>query len=439
MKPFKTLGGLALTASALLFVTSCTKSFDEQASERNVNRLEQNENAVNCSGLTINLHLKQSAPDGNFFFIGDKSVVSNRQEISGLDFTDNQYFDVIAAGGDPFHGIVGAHLGVSGPGENAMNQQSINPGEQLWFTLSGAWDGYLMSGFDVVLHGSLGTSGRIECYRNGELVATIAVQGNTAASSNFGLSFQSPFGPNPAEFVFFNQVRFICDAGRFSVKGPWANQQQGLLPPTKFYLANTGKSIYMRNQLSNAGAAFGFTNTYINQGFYPGGETNVPNFEDNRQYKAQIADGLLGSGEYNVLNPDKWLKISATGGDLVYDERRIGVGQANSSQQENRTLQTGESIIIEPGTDFPSGYFGGLEFREAVNPGLLGQQLSWVAYDGMTMVASGMTSGVDQNYNFINPGVKFNKVVISGTTADSRAGIGRPSNQVISAYPACGE
>lgn len=437
MKPIKTLGGLALTASALLLVTSCTKSFDEQANERSVNRLETN--SINCSGVTINLQMKQSAPNGNFFFVGDPAVASNQQVFSGTDFTDNKYFDVIAAGGVPSHVLAAGAMGVAAPGETTVNQQSINAGEQLWFTLSSAWDGYLMSGFDLVLHGNAATSGKIECYKNGELVATIPVAGAGAASANFGVSFQTPFGPNPVEFVFFNQVRFICDAGRFHIRGPQQNLQPQLLPTSKFYLANTGSAVYMRNQSSNAGAFFGFTNTYINQGFYPGGETNVVDFQNNRQYKAQVADGTLGSGEYNTLNPDKWFKITATGGSLVFDQSRIGVGQANGDATTNRTLQTGESITIEPGTDYPSGYFASFEFREAVNPGQLGDMMSWVAYDGAVMVASGMTSGIDQNYNYINPGVKFNKVVISGTSTTSRAGIGRPSNQVMSAYPACGE
>jgi len=191
----------------------------------------------------------------------------------------------------------------------------------------------------------------------------------------------------------------------------------------------------MRNQASNAGAAFGYTNTYINRGFYPGSELPAAD----RQYKAQLAQFAIGSGEYNLLNPDKWLKLTSTGGSLNYGDFRIGVGIEANTGNDRVTLQTGESIIIEPGTDFPSTHFGAFEFREAVNPNFPGEKLNWAAYDGMTMVASGTTSGVDQNYNFIQPGVKFNKVVISGKDAVSRAGIGRPSNQVMSAYPNCTE
>ena len=430
MKPIKTyLGITALSASALIFGISCQKTLDEK-DQGDVARLETT-SSVNCTGITINLQTKQNDANGNFFWIGAKSNLATRQNFSGTNFSDNKYFDVVAAGGDPFHNLASSGIGVKSAGENSTDEFSINAGQQLWFTLSSAWADYKMSGFDLILHGNLATDGRIELYKNGNLVQTIPVQGTTTASSNFGVSFQTPNGPVPAEFVFFDQVRFICDAGRFHIRGPQGNQLPVYLPTAKFYLANTVKSVYMRNQSSGAGAFFGYTNTYINQGFYPGGETNVVNFQNNRQYKAQVADETPNSGEYNVLNPNKWLKITSSGGGLFYKQFRIGVGTDDY-------IQSGESITIEPGTDFPSGYFGSLEFREATVPNTI-DKLDWKAYDGMTLVASGQTSGVDQNYNFINPGVKFNKVVISGISMDSKASLGRPSNQVISAYPSCPE
>ncbi len=429
MKPFKTYLGIALSASALILATSCQKSMDEKSSG-DVSKLETNP-LINCSGITINLQTKQNDANGNFFWVGAKSNLSTRQNFNGTNFTDNKYFDIIAAGGVPFHNVASSGIGVRSAGENSTDEFSINAGQQLWFTLSSAWADYKMSGFDMILHGNLATNARIELYRNGTLVQTIPVQGTTTASSNFGVSFQTPNGPNPAEFVFFDQIRFICVGGRFHIRGPQGNLASQFLPPAKFYLANTAKSVYMRNQSSGAGSAFGYTNTYINQGFYPGGETNVANYQNNRQYKAQVADETPNSGEYNLLNPNKWLKITSTGGGLFYKQFRIGVGTDDY-------IQAGESITIEPGTDFPSGYFSALEFREATVPNTV-DKMDWKAYDGMTLVASGQTTGVDQNYNFINPGVKFNKVVISGIGANSQASIGRPSNQVISAYPSCPE
>jgi hypothetical protein len=429
MKPFKTLGGLALSVSALLLASSCTKSFDDKES-RDVAQLDQHEAFIPC-GLAIELQTKQNTATGNFFWIGAKSDLAARQNFNGTNFTDNKYFDIIAANGVPFHKQQNGAIGVKNDANPNDRDYAIDGGEQLWFTLSSNYAGYKMSGFDIILHGDNSTVGVIELYDGGEMVKSIPVTTTSNPSKNFGISFQTTVGENPAEFEFFDQIRFIGVSGRFHILGFQGNNNPALLKPGRFNLANTDLAVYMRNQESNnSGAILGYKNTYINKGFYPGSEVD---FTD-RQYKAQAPNfsETPGSGEYNVLNPDKWLKITSSGGMLFYKQSRLGVGTDDY-------IQSGESVTIEPGTSFPSTHFGAFEFREATIQNSTGDLLDWKAYDGMTMVASGTTTGIDQSYNFIQPGVKFNKVVISGKTANSQASIGRPSNQVMSAYPSCPE
>lgn len=433
MKPFKTFKGLALSASALLLITSCSKTINEidEQSSRNVNRYISQD----CD-VVINLESFRNRP--GFFFAGDKTIPANRQDFNTNDFTDNTHFDVSAAGGTPYHDFASGSIGVAGVGQTGRAQRSIGAGEELWLTLSSNYAGKLMSGFDLVLNGNSGTAGTIELYKGAELVETIVISTSSAQAQNFGLSFQTPFGPISAEFKFFDQIRFKCSAGDYRLYGPQSNgPNSGLNPTTKFYVADVSKSVYMRNR-GNTLLGNGNPNPnavrYINQGRFPA-ELDV----SARQTKSTIADDMLGSGDYNNVNADKWLKISATGGSLVFNNGRIGVGQGVNQLLEG-SLQAGEKIIIEPGNDFPSTHFSSLEFREAVTPAFSGQtdsQLDWKVYDGMTLVGSGSSSGIDANYNFVNPGVKFNKIVITGRSANSRGGLGRLSSEVISAYPAC--
>jgi hypothetical protein len=432
MKPFKTFKGWVLPVSALLLVTSCSRTVDELSdqSSRDVNRYD--EQSASCD-VVINLESFRNRP--GFFFVGDKTNAANLQEFSMGDFSDNLHFDVMSNVGTPYHDMASGSIGVASPGQTGRAQRSIGAGEELWLTLSSTYAGQLMSGFDVVLNGNSATAGTIELYKGAELVETLVVSTSSATAQNFGLSFQTPFGPLPAEFKFFDQIRFKCSAGDYRIYGPQPNgPNSGLLPTTKFYLADVAQAIYMRNRGATGGPN---AVRFINQGKFPS-ELNVAS----RQTKSALADNTLGSGEYNNMNADKWLKISSTGGSLVFNDSRIGVGSTSQASLLWGSLQSGEEIVIEPGNDFPASHFASLEFREAITPAFSGNpdsKLDWKAYDGAVMVASGSSSGVDANFNFVNPGVKFNKLVLTGRTSTSRGGLGRYSSEVISAYPACND
>lgn len=434
MKPFKTLGGLVLTTSALVLATSCTKTLEETNLKDNSSLSTRTEQFIPC-GTAIELQMRQGTAE-NFFWLGDKTDPAARQNFSGTNFSESKYFDVISNVGTPFHKMGNGAMGVKNDANPSDIDYSIDAGEELWLTLSATnLPNYKLSGFDVILHAANTLVGRIELYDGMTLRETINITGPQATSKNFGVSFQTDGGLEPAELKFFNQVRFISTSGTFHILGFQPNRNPNLLKPGKFFLAELSNAIYLRNTNLPAGSAFGYKNQYINKGLFARDE----NPTTDRQYRAQLANDLAGSGEYNVLNPDKWLKISSTGGSLTFTDIgfRLAVGQFPvMNLNNNRSIQPGESIVIEPGTDFPLGYFGAFEFREASIAGV-NDKLLVEMYDGMTMVASGETKGIDNSYNFFASGAKFNKIVIKGKNSTGLGSIGRNGNQIISAYPAC--
>lgn len=414
MKPFKTFGGFVLSASALLLVTSCSKSLDQTKGENEVSLLSH-EGCGNC-GDRIHLNMSNTNPGSNYFYVGDRSDVSGHQNFVGSDFDDDQYFTVTASGGTPY--TMDERLGVDGGAESAFNMRAINAAgsESLSFELSACMSDYKMSGFKVTLTGN--STGVIELYDGMTLVETVPYSNSTGG--NFFVSHWESFVIDHDWINYFTKVTFKPTTGWINVRGFQANKLNGK-PTTEFYLVNMVGAVYMRNDNPTM-------SRYINPGPHPSG-LDVP---ATRQYKAADPSGDYTGGTH------EWLAISAMGGSLYFNgasgQMRLGV---MGSGGYPGAIEMGESIVVEPGADFPTTHFSAFEFREATGGG---QMLKVDLYDGATWVGGGMTSGIDQNYNlfYANDDKPFNKVVISGTVSGSSlASVGRPGSFVMSAFPGC--
>ncbi|MCU0388536.1 MAG: hypothetical protein MUE71_08020 [Chitinophagaceae bacterium] len=422
MKPFKTLGGVALSVSALIFATSCNKSLDEKG-DRDVAMLETS-SCGNC-GPFINLQTKQGSSD-NFFWIGAKNDMAGRQGFSGTNFSDNKYFDVTAMGGSPNLGNNGG-IGVMGAGETGVNMNAINVGESLSLKLSSCMANYLMTGFDMILHAG-NTTGTMELKVNGVTDTTLTFTSPSGPSKNFGVSYLASFTENVINY--FDEIVISVTAGRVQLQGFQPNANQGLLKPGRFYLANVQEAVRMRNA-AVAGGTY-----YINQGEFPA-EVNTAD----RQFK-ETGNGD-GFGNYATGTGKEWLVLSSNQGGLVHwevDGNRIGVltDKNDPLQTDGRYIDQGEELIITPGADFPSTHFDAFEFRVA-SQSISGQVLNVELYDGATMVGSGMSLSGDQTYALFYGTRPFDKIVIKGSTAApaNRIGVGRPGVRVLTAFPAC--
>ena len=426
MKPIMNLRTYALAIGSIFLVSSCTKSLQDDVAFNNNRISKKSGDPIPC-GTAIELQTRQNTTE-NFFWVGDRNVIASRQEFSGSNFSDNQYFVVTSNVGVPFHQMANGAIGVMNAGNPNDRNWSLDAGEEISFTLSAGMAGNLLSGFDIVLHGDVNTMGSIELWHGSTLIKTIPVTTTNNPSRNFGISYHVPHNIDPAEGKFFNQVRFKCSGGRFHILGPGPNIiDPNLLAPSRFYFANTANAVYMRNQSGSTGAWMGRPNHYINKGKWPTTETIA--MAPNRQYRNNlVALGTMGSGFYNQVNPDKWLKISTE----VFIDFRLGIN--------DRIIGAGEEVYIVPGTDFPGSKFGAIEIREAVVPQFEGpnRALDIRLYDGGSLKWKGKTSGLDQNYTFVSPPIPFDSVVIRGNTGTTNyTSIGRPSNQVISVYPVC--
>jgi hypothetical protein len=341
--------------------------------------------------------------------------MAGRQNFIMSNFTDQKYFVVTATGGVPYTEAqrIGVNSGSEGVG--AMNR--INVGETLSFELSSCLEGFKMTGLEVVLSSGNAT-GSVELYDGMTLVKTLPY--SVTGGGNFTVKYIASFENDHVLVPYFTKVTFKPATGWLNVRGFQPNINNGG-PTTKFYLANLLEAVYMRNNNSGSGNV-----RYINPGPFP----SALDVLATRQLKQPDPSGEFTAGG------NEWLKISADGGSLFFNglsgQMRLGVqGETGNAG----AIETGESIIIEPGADFPSNHFAAFEFREATG---LNQKLNVELYDGMDMVGSFQTTGINENYNLFYGSRPFNKVVVSGTVSPaSLAAIGRSSRRVMSAFPSC--
>ncbi len=438
MKPTKALKFIAAFAALPIIFSACNKNLQEPKEERDVEMFSSKTTTsltTICNAPAINLRVSPT-DELNYFFIGSQTSNPNsnpeKQNFLGSNFSSTSLIKVTAVGGTPLQ-VGGTGIGVSGPLESGGDLNLINPGEVLQLSIGSDFPrNFSFTGFDLILGSSPGT-GRVECMYNNQIRATVPF--NKTNAGNFTVSYNIPNDKGAPGMASFNSIRIICETGKFALRGPWPRPLGGE-PPTRLKFANFNLPIAMRLN-GTTDNVLGYTNTYINRGIWPAGEQSVSGYEDNRQYRTQLPMRTFGSGEFNATNENKWLKISATGGKLLYAHGAIGVGQDGGTRVNNKdwSIDNSESIVIEPGTDFPSQYFAMFEFRS--DNDATGDVLEWEAFDGTTLVASGTTPSARNRFNRINPAQKFNKVVIKGTSSTSRARVGMGGGRVITAYPLC--
>lgn len=405
MKPFKTLGSIALTASALILATSCSKNMDDQLAkgENEIGKL-----AVTSCAPFVGLQTRQNNMGQTYVFYGNYKTPFETQAFYGSDFTANNLITFSATGGTPFHSSQFNRIGV--------NDHWVNAGEVLSLKLNGT---LFPKGSNrmVMLVRSDNLSGAANFYLNGSLVGSLAL--SSGANMEQLLEYEAV-----GENADFNEVRFVPSAGRIALMGYTPNL---VTPgPSGFYLVEGPGTAVVGRFRSGTTTIDGIARP--NQFFtLENGYTAVPAIE--RQNKLPGTSGEFPAGQW--VGAKHWVNISgsATLGYGSPSQYRLGVG--------NAIIDAGEVITITPGADFPAPKFRSVEVREAT---LLGSTLLIEVWNGATLIASKVSTGVDAGFTLINPGQEFDKVTIKANSGTD-VSLGRPTPGPIAAnfklYPGC--
>jgi hypothetical protein len=242
MKNLRILGGVIAAAFMLLLFTSCSKNVEDlnAKGDKTVNKLDGLDcTPPYCTGDYINM-ISHNMEKG-FFWIGGKN---DKPKNVSLDCKQNFCEDLSACkhfflfsgeGGFPKHQPWSGAIGIVSPEEKPVNNAYINPGEKLILTLSPCLTGFKMKGFDLTLHGGVGTSGVFELYNGETKVKEVAyVSGpkppnpprtKILGEYNFGFSFQTN-SPNE----YFDRVVFKPIVNRIH----WIGYQRNLVLNTPF-------------------------------------------------------------------------------------------------------------------------------------------------------------------------------------------------------------
>lgn len=396
----------------MLLVTSCSKDIDEQMEKGD--RVVGSFSSSPC-GPFIGLN---GTSTSGFFYVGDPSVVGDRQPFSGADFTDDRYFKVTGTGGTAFY--TGAPIRQIG-----VNDRWINPGEALWLELGSSFTTQMMQGFDLVIHGegtapggTTPSTGSIELYNGMTLVHSIPLSQTTNVAVSYLTTHLDPK---------FNRIKISTTAGKLALSGRSPNVN--FLGLTKFYLVPDATT-FVFMQIDNGQTVINGTpydNWFINYR-----ELGVTRPATDRQNRAMGTSLAAGSGEFPASNPGKdWLDIDAGSGNSVvarYDNQRIGVN--------DQFINGSDVLTITPGADFPTSSFRSFEVREATigaGPHIMEVKL----WKGAVQVGGGMTTGVDATFNTFVGSDDFDKVTIHWVSGSPSIGRLTPFGYALRVYPGC--
>jgi len=413
MKPFKTLGSLVLFSSTLMLATSCSKSLDDQMPK---GEQEVGQFATNCAPF-LGIQTKQNSPIGTYVFLGGFVNPVESQSFYEADFTANNLIQFSATGGTPFYDPQYIRIGVT--------DQWISGTETLTLKLQNGWAAKRMQmqfrTQDVVATATF--------YLAGEMVGSAPLVGGPGEISGMGV--YEATGSNKE----FDEVKFSVTSGKLALSGFTPNLIGGGL--SGFFLAEIpGDRVALR--LDNGVTNIGGTD-YPNQYF-----TMTTNFEDGpdamRQNRNPLPSMTPGSGEFTdggspvIPGSSTYVNISGTA-PLVYrndatpNNFRFGVG--------DQFINSGETITITPGADFPSSYFRMIEFRSAT---LMLSKIKISAYRNGTLVRSGESDGTDKSFTLLTSQIEFDEVRITWVSGPD-ASIGRytpgPVGGAILLYPGC--